>query len=98
MIFVGNKGIVQIFSGKISNLKDHGPWFNILDENFNLHLKEKGIKQTWISKRPTSGGILHSVECFDENKELIIQFFAEGEHGGPEPESWTDLCKELSSL
>lgn len=96
MIFVGNKGIVQIFSGKIYNLKDHGPWFNVLDENFNLHLKEEGINQTWISKRPTKGGILHSVECFDKKGELLIQFFGEGGHGGPEPESWTKLSQKLS--
>ena len=39
MIFVGNRGCIQIHSGTISTLREMGPWQNVLDARFNLHLR-----------------------------------------------------------
>jgi putative hemin transport protein len=29
-------------------LKAVGPWYNILDPSFNLHLREDAIDQVWV--------------------------------------------------
>ena len=38
MCFVGNRGMIQIHTGAIKNIQRKGPWLNVLDEKFNLHL------------------------------------------------------------
>ncbi|MEM9263762.1 MAG: ChuX/HutX family heme-like substrate-binding protein, partial [Pseudomonadota bacterium] len=39
MVFVGNRGCIQIHTGPIQTLKSMGPWQNVLDPRFNLHLR-----------------------------------------------------------
>src|SRR5690606_33869635 len=48
MIFVGNPGVIQIHTGPIATLKEVGPWFNVLDPRFNLHLRADGIAAAWL--------------------------------------------------
>ena len=40
MCFVGNRGCIQIHSGPVTNIKTMGPWINVLDETFHLHLRD----------------------------------------------------------
>ena len=65
MCFVGNPGCIQIHTGPIYTLKVMGPWFNILDPTFNLHLREDAIHQGWVVRKPTRDGIVTSLELFD---------------------------------
>src|SRR5699024_8199386 len=96
MVFVGSRGVVQIHSGKIKNVKPRGSWLNIMDPEFNLHLREDAIAYSWIVKKPTVDGTVTSLEVFDENENLIANFFGEREPGIPELESWRDILNELS--
>nr|WP_307839107.1 ChuX/HutX family heme-like substrate-binding protein [Deefgea sp. CFH1-16] len=54
MCFVGNRGMVQIHSGPVKKLLRTGPWFNILDEKFNLHLNTTAIASCWVVNKPPS--------------------------------------------
>ena len=38
MIFVGNRGCVQIFTGQIEKVMPHGEWINVFNKRFTLHL------------------------------------------------------------
>ncbi|NYT39037.1 hemin-degrading factor [Allopusillimonas soli] len=91
MCFVGNRGIVQIHSGPIAKTLRTGPWFNILEPHFNLHLNTDAIDATWIVNRPTSDGWVTSLECFAANGDLIAQFFGARKPGVPELTSWREL-------
>src|SRR5690625_4597659 len=91
MCFVGNRGMVQIHSGPIQRLLRTGPWFNILDPEFNLHLDTTAISQTWIVNRPSSDGWITSLECFAANGDLIAQFFGARKPGIPELVEWRRL-------
>jgi putative hemin transport protein len=95
MVFVGNHGSIQIHTGPVQKLLQTGEWFNVLDEDFNLHLNENGISATWLVKKPTTDGMVNSVECYDQNGELIVQFFGKRKPGNPESEDWRlllDAC------
>ncbi|MEM9997565.1 MAG: ChuX/HutX family heme-like substrate-binding protein, partial [Bacteroidota bacterium] len=35
MVFVGNRGCIQIHTGLVKKLKEYGPWYNVLDPGFN---------------------------------------------------------------
>jgi putative heme degradation protein len=65
MLFVGNRGCIQIHSGPVVNLKEMGPWQNILDPRFDLHLRRDHIAEVWAVEKPTQRGPALSVEAFD---------------------------------
>ncbi len=95
MCFVGNPGCIQIHTGPVHSLKAMGPWFNVLDPGFNLHLREDAIAQTWLVRKPTRDGIVTSVELFDSGGFCFAQFFGERKPGKPEREDWRALTGEL---
>lgn len=95
MVFVGSRGVVQIHSGEIENVKPREPWLNIMDPEFNLHLREDAIAHSWIVEKPTEDGIVTSLEVFDEDENLIANFFGERKPGIPELESWREILNEL---
>ncbi|WP_148716072.1 hemin-degrading factor [Chitinolyticbacter meiyuanensis] len=96
MCFVGNRGIVQIHSGPVHKLVRTGPWYNVLDPKFNLHLNTSEIASTWIVNKPTSDGWVTSVEIYSASGELIVQFFGERKPGKPELTAWRELLVGLA--
>lgn len=98
MCFVGNKGCIQIFTGQVEKLKKIDGWFNILNEKFHLHLLTSGISRVWHVRKPTSDGYINSLEVFDDNGEMIIQFFGKRSAGEPECEAWRNILAGLPQL
>jgi len=98
MVFVGNRGCIQIHSGEVSKLLATGPWFNVLDPEFNLHLKEESIASSYVVKKPSVDGIVTAVEVFDAQGELIVQFFGKRKPGIPELETWRELVKTVAGV
>ncbi len=97
MVFVSSGGVIQIHSGKVSKIKKMDNWLNVLDPEFNLHLREDHIAQSWIVEKPTEDGIVTSLEIFDKDNNNIVTFFGVRKPGIPELESWKDLMSELRS-
>ena len=75
MLFVGNRGCIQIHSGPIHTLRPMGPWQNVMDPGFNLHLRRDRIAEVWAVEKPTARGPALSVEAFDAAGGLILQAF-----------------------
>ncbi|GAB4227365.1 MAG: hemin-degrading factor [Kiloniellaceae bacterium] len=95
MVFVGSPGVVQIHTGPVEKLKQVGPWFNVLDPGFNLHLREEGIAEAWIIRKPTRDGLVTSLEIFDTSGEQIAWMFGERGEGKAERADWRDLVETL---
>ena len=76
MVFVGNRGHIQIRPGPIETLVSMGTWQNVMDPNFNLHLRRDHIHQVWAVDKPTKRGPALSIEAFDQDGGLIFQIFA----------------------
>ena len=98
MCFVGSSGCIQIHSGPISNVKPMGPWINIMDETFHLHLRLDHIQEVWAVRKPTADGHVTSVEAYDANGEMIIQFFGQRQEGIDEREDWRFLAENLPRI
>ena len=98
MIFVGNDGIIQIHTGEVEKLSEARGWFNVLDEQFNLHIKQDEIASAWIVKKPTSDGIVSSVELFNKKGENVALFFGKRKPGAPEKEEWRELLNALEFI
>lgn len=95
MIFVGNRGIIQIHTGNIKKTLWHQQWFNVMDPDFNLHLDVTKIAEAWIVKKPTEDGEVTAVEVFNKEGDFIVQFFGKRKPGIPELQEWKDLVADL---
>lgn len=98
MVFVGSAGCIQIHTGLVQKILETGPWFNVLDPEFNLHLRMDGIASVWLVKKPTEDGVVTSIEVFDAEGAIIIQLFGKRKPGIPENEQWTMLANELAVI
>jgi putative hemin transport protein len=95
MVFVGNPGMIQIHTGPVKKVAVMGPWLNVLDPGFNLHLREDHIASAWVVRKPTSDGLVTSLELFDAQGETIAMFFGERKPGRSELCAWRELIDGL---
>ena len=95
MVFVGSPGVVQIHTGPVHTIKTMGPWLNVLDEDFNLHLREDHIAESWVVRKPTPEGHVTSLELYDAHGGQIVQLFGKRKPGIPELEAWRSLAESL---
>ncbi len=93
MIFVGNRGAIQIHHGVIHRLVEAKSWFNILDPGFNLHLDINHISNIWLVRKPTQDGIITSMELLDDDGQMVAFVFGERTPGQPEMPGWRQLIE-----
>lgn len=105
MIFAGNRGHIQIHQGKVRTIRvfERGEnecqrWLNVLDPEFNMHLRMDLVDKAWVVKKPTSEGDVTSVELFDKERNLVAQFFGLRKPGIPEREAWRALVDSLGTV
>lgn len=96
MIFVGNRGVIQIHTGEVHRLVPMGPWFNVLDPQFNLHLREDHVAQAWVVKKPTTDGVVTSLELFDADGSQIALIFGKRKPGIPEKTEWREIVAQTA--
>ncbi|SDY78910.1 hemin-degrading factor [Citreimonas salinaria] len=95
MIFVGNRGCIQIHTGPIHTLKPMGPWQNVMDPGFNLHLRLDMVAEVWAVQKPTQRGPAVSVEAFDAEGGMIFQVFGVGKEGRDSRKAWGRIVQAL---
>ena len=94
MVFVGNPGMIQIHGGPVQRVEVLGPWLNVLDRDFNLHLRADQVAHAWVVRKPTHDGIVTSLELFDAHGETIAMLFGERKPGQPERPEWRRLVAD----
>lgn len=95
MVFVGNRGCIQIHTGPVKKLLEHNDWYNVMDPQFNLHLQESQITRTWVTRKPTEDGIVTALEIFDKDSNIIATFFGKRKPGIPELKQWREIISEI---
>ena len=103
MVFVGSKGCIQIHSGPVAHIKamttsDGSDWLNVLDPGFSLHLRRDLIVSAWLVRKPTTDGIVTSVELFDASGDVVAMFFGVRKPGQPELQAWRTLAESLPKV
>ncbi len=101
MIFAGNRGNLQIHQGRVRTIRlmeGQDRWLNVLDPEFNMHLKLEEGQNAWVVSKPTTDGTVTSIEVFDKDKQLIVQFFGLRKPGIPELKVWKELVDSLPKL
>lgn len=95
MCFVGNNGQIQIHTGPVKNIKRMGPWINVLDPEFNLHLMDGEVASAWLVRKPTEDGDVTSLELYSKDGDTIAQFFGQRQEGTPENPDWRALAESV---
>ncbi|MCL4133986.1 UNVERIFIED_CONTAM: hypothetical protein GTU68_008577 [Idotea baltica] len=95
MCFVGNRGGIQIHTGAVKRIEVMGPWVNVLDSGFNLHLRQDAIAEVWLVRKPTSYGTITSLEAYDERGEIIVQLFGQRNDEGRERGEWRAVLADF---
>jgi putative hemin transport protein len=98
MVFVSNQGMVQIYSGLIEKTEAKHGWFNVLDPDFDLHLRQSGVDHGWVVRRPAKSGTITSVEFYDTKGEQVVNFFSRRDPGKEETKVWRDIVANLPHL
>ncbi|MFX0547179.1 hemin-degrading factor [Roseovarius sp. S1116L3] len=98
MIFVGNRGCIQIHTGPVRELRPMGPWQNVMDPGFNLHLRLDKVAEVWAVEKPTQRGPAVSVEAFDAEGGIIFQVFGVGKEGRDSRADWARVVAALPTL
>ncbi|MEO3432681.1 ChuX/HutX family heme-like substrate-binding protein [Inquilinus sp. CAU 1745] len=95
MVFVGNEGCIQIHGGPIVRTAAMGPWFNVLDPAFNLHVREDAIEAAWVVRKPTVDGVVTSVELYGPGGVAFLTLFGVRKPGKAEDGKWRELVDRL---
>jgi putative hemin transport protein len=95
MVFVGNPGTIQIHHGPVSRIERIGPWLNVLDPDFNLHVFEEKLASAFVVRKPTRDGVVTSLELYDTEDRQLVQMFGERKPGIPERADWRELAEGL---
>ncbi|MCV9877685.1 hemin-degrading factor [Brenneria izbisi] len=101
MVFVGNRGCVQIFTGEIERVErmaQHAEWINVFNQDFTLHLIENAIAESWVTRKPTADGIVTSLELYAADGTQIAQLFGQRTEGTAEQQSWRKQINALKPL
>ncbi|WP_092877231.1 hemin-degrading factor [Izhakiella capsodis] len=96
MIFVGNRGCTQIFTGIIEKLQPMQSWLNVFNPGFTLHLREDQIAESWVTRKPTDNGLVTSLELFAADGTQIAQLFGQRTEGQAEQNRWREQLATLS--
>ncbi|NVP55517.1 hemin-degrading factor [Mycoplana rhizolycopersici] len=95
MCFVGNNGTIQIHTGPVANVQPMGPWINVMDPTFHLHLRQDHIAECWVVRKPTKDGHVTSLEAYDAKGEMVIQYFGKRKEGVVELAEWRAILDSL---
>lgn len=96
MVFIGNRGCMQIHTGPVKNIKMFGAeWLNVLDDDFNMHLRDTAVASAWVVRKPTVDGDVTSLELYDAQGHNLAMFFGRRKPGELEDEAWRKILAEL---
>ncbi|KOA71293.1 hemin-degrading factor [Pantoea agglomerans] len=95
MIFVGNRGCTQIFTGTVEKLMSKDNWVNIFTPSFTLHLMADQISESWVTRKQGCDGFVTSFELFASDGTQIAQLYGQRSEGTPEQARW---CEQLALL
>lgn len=95
MVFVGNPGNIQIYSGPVRRVVRMGAWINVLDPGFDLHVREGHITEAWVVRKPTADGVVTSLEAYDAAGELVALLVGTRKPGQTENAAWRAVVEAL---
>ncbi len=96
MVFVRNRGCVQIHRGPVRRIEPMQDWLNVLDPEFNLHISRSAVARLWVVRKPTRHGVVSALEVYDAAGDLVLTLFGDRPAHEPEPRAWRTWIDQLA--
>lgn len=97
MVCVGNPGAIQRHAGPVHRVEVVGPWLNVLDPGFSLQLREDHIASAWLVRKPSTHGLVSSLELFDPEGHTIATLCGERQPGHAERCEWRRILGDCAA-
>lgn len=94
-IIVCNQAAIQVHDGPIWNLMIGGPWLNVLDQDFNLHLNQTAIAGLRTVNLPYRGHNLQGLQLRNAHGQTIASLFGQYDPTSGDSPLWNDLLAWL---
>lgn len=94
-MIVRNQAAIQVHNGPIRNLMIAGPWLNVLDQDFNLHLNQTAIAGLRTVNLPYRGHNLQGLQLCNARGQTIASLFGQYDPAGGGSPLWNDLLAGL---
>ena len=65
-------GTIQYHRNTVRNIVDYGPWVNVIDQKFNLHVLENGLTKASLVKHQFKDCQQYLVNFFDKNNTHVL--------------------------
>lgn len=92
---ISSSGCLQIHEGPIKKIVPMGPWINIMDDGFHMHLRLDHLLATYVVRRTNGQHIKTSLEAYDPSGARAI-YFSSPTGGTTDIEnSWQTIIAEL---
>ncbi|SOD98193.1 hemin-degrading factor [Caenispirillum bisanense] len=98
MVFVGNRGCVQIHSGPVKKIVEMRGWTNVLDPGFNLHVVTAATATAWVVRKPQADGVVTALELYDADGRNFAILYGVRPAGVPESDAWRAVLETLPRL
>lgn len=73
-------GAVQYHRDIVRNIVDYGPWINVIDRDFNLHVLEQGLSKAVLNQYDFEGKQYSLIDFFDKNNSHVLGISAVKEY------------------
>lgn len=98
MVFVANRGMVQIYSGPTDDKKRAGHGWEITHKETKIYVPDTALHGLWLVHKPTAAGIITSLEFVREDSDQsVASIFGRHPHGDAQPPEWMALLEQLPS-
>lgn len=94
-VVVANPGCTQTHAGPVRRFMPTKGWLNILDPEFNLHLRSDRVAEVWRIGLPDDTGPAPAIEAFDPAGRLVLTL--RGQPDSP-PGRWQALAECLAPV
>tara|TARA_B100000401_G_scaffold392683_1_gene300110 strand:+ start:459 stop:1535 length:1077 start_codon:yes stop_codon:yes gene_type:complete len=71
-IYAMGTSSIQYHNDFIKNIVEYGPWINVIDKGFNIHVLEKMLNKSKIFEYSYNDQSVYNIEFFDKNKNLLM--------------------------
>ncbi|MGH8479954.1 MAG: ChuX/HutX family heme-like substrate-binding protein [Gammaproteobacteria bacterium] len=76
-------------------LRAEEPGVRVRDAAQKLGASETAIADAFVVRKPTTDGIVTSLEVFDDDEDLVVQVFGKRKPGQPECGRWRHIVEGL---
>ena len=96
LMSTGNQAVIQTYQGSNFQVISKGNWISIVDGESSVHLQEDLIHSAWIVNKPSMGGMLSSLELFDQSGGVVALFYGVEDEGLSQCK-WRKLLIQISA-